>query len=116
MRMRWLDGLVILYGVFLIAMGIYGFATKGSTVSLIAGTISGLIEIGLGVITPKNPRVGRIGAAVVALLMFGNFAKELHPGGKPDLIAIAVVSMIVFLLLLGGHFYAMNRRKSGGSA
>jgi uncharacterized membrane protein (UPF0136 family) len=114
--MRWLDNLVLVYGIFLIAMGIYGFIGAHSVVSLIAGSVSGIIEIGFALVTPKNPRLGRIGASVVALLMLGKFAPEVHSGGKPDLMAIAAFSLVVFACLLGGHFYAMNRRKARESS
>lgn len=103
--------MVLLYGIFLIAMAIQGYL-KGSVVSLISGGAAGMLEIGLAAYTRTNPRIGRMGSALIALLIFGRFAPAYFTGHKLTSLALAVVSIVVFLCLLGGHFYAVSRRKA----
>ena len=115
MRLRWLDALVLFYGILLIAMGIYGYMATKHMPSLIAGCTAGVLVIGFAALTQSNPRVGRIGSAVIALLMVGMFTPKILDG-KLDLAILGVASLIVFLCLAGGHFYAMSRRKANSSA
>jgi uncharacterized membrane protein (UPF0136 family) len=114
MRLRWLDALILGYGILLIVMGIVGYL-HGSVISLVTGGISGVLEIGFAALTTTNPRVGRIGSAVVALLILGSMLPESIKKGKADFIILAVASGIVFACLMGGHFYAMSRRKAADS-
>jgi len=117
MKIKWLDGLVIAYGVLLIGMGIYATVTYHEIASLLGGGISGVLEIGLALYTKTNPRVGRIGSAVIALALIGMMGHEYQKSGKPNFLILTVASVIVFACLLGGHFYAMSKRKSAaGSA
>jgi hypothetical protein len=116
-KIRWLDGLVIAYGILLIAAGIHGYLSPHGTanpmVSLITRSVSGAIAIGLAAYTTTNPRVGRIGSAVLALLIFGHTGVlYLQKGGVTSLV-LCVASLIVVCCLLGGHFAAMKKRKSG---
>ncbi len=117
MRMRWLDALVLAYGILLIAMGIYASAKYHETASLIGGGVTGVLEIGFAAFTVTNPRVGRIGSAVIALLLIGMMGSEYAKSGKLNFLILTVASVIVFVCLMGGHFYAMSKRKSAaGSA
>jgi len=115
MRLKWLDGLVIFYGILLIAFGIQGYLKHdaNSTAALITRTISGVIVIGLAAYTKTNPRVGRIGSAVIALLIMGHtFPLYFQKHGTVALI-LALSSLVVFCSLLGGHFAAVQKKKSG---
>ena len=111
MRFRALDFLVLAYGIILIVMAIDGFLHH-SVISLISGGLCGLIELGFAALRPKNPRVSRIGAAVVALLILLKFAPDyFHKHQTPALI-LALSSLIVVMCLVGGHFVAMSQKKS----
>jgi hypothetical protein len=114
-KIRWLDGLVIAYGILLIASGIYGYFlhNANSMVALITRSVSGAIELGLVAYTTTNPRVGRIGAAVVALVIFGHTAMLYFQKRGVTSLILSVASLIVVCCLLGGHFAAMKKRKSG---
>ncbi|HWD40323.1 MAG TPA: TMEM14 family protein [Fimbriimonas sp.] len=111
MRMRWLDGLVLAYGLLLIVMAIYAYAVAHSVMSLIMGGGSGILEIGFAALTQTNPRIGRIGSAAISLVLMGFFIPEALKKGKVDMYILAAASVIVFVCLMGGHFYAMSRRK-----
>ncbi len=119
MKPKLLDGLVLAYGLLLIALGIYGYAKDQSLISLIAGGASGAIVLLFLVITAKNRQAGRIGVAVVSLLLLGRFGmssmKALHapPDGAAvwHVYTIAVASLIVFLALGFGHMSAVKARK-----
>jgi len=113
MRMRWLDALVLVYGILLITLALYAYFVAHSLPSLIFGGGSGILEIGFAALTRSNPRVGRIGSAVVALLIAGKFVPEcFKPNPKWDFVLLAASSVVVFVCLLGGHFYAMSKRKA----
>jgi uncharacterized membrane protein (UPF0136 family) len=113
--MRWLDALVIFYGILLILMGIDGFLHK-SIISLIAGGTCGILEIGFAALSVTNPRVGRIGSAIIAVLMIGKFTPDYFKDHKLAELILMVSSIVVFCCLLGGHFYAMSKRKANQAA
>jgi hypothetical protein len=115
MRVRWLDGLVLLYGIILIASGIYGYLlhNSNSTAALIGRCAAGAIVIGLAAYTRTNPRMGRIGVAVISLLTFGHTLQLYFEKHSKTGLAISIISLLVFVCLLGGHFAAMKKKKSG---
>jgi uncharacterized membrane protein (UPF0136 family) len=114
-----LDGLVLVYGLVLIALGVIGFMKDGSAISLGAGLASGIIVLIFLGITAKKRQIGRIGVAVVSLALLGQFGmKSLKAMNAPDdgkavwhVYTIAIASLIVFLALGLGHMSAMKERK-----
>lgn len=104
--------IVAIYGLLSIALGFYGYLEKGSSVSLIAGGITGLLLLGSVALAKTNPRVARIGAAVIALLMLGQMGRSAMKEPKWHTITMAVASLIVLIILVGGHFAAMSKRKA----
>jgi uncharacterized membrane protein (UPF0136 family) len=112
-HMGWLQGVMLSYGVFSIAMGLIGYLNSSprSAASLIAGGIAGLLVIGFAALSKTSPRVGFIGATVVGLILAARFSLKTL-GGKvyPDGI-IFTVSVIFVLILLGAHFWAVSHRK-----
>jgi len=70
-------GLAGLYGAVALVGGCLGYATKGSTASLTAGVISGVLLLVCAAGTTFRPHLGLIGAAVIALLLAGRFAAVL---------------------------------------
>jgi hypothetical protein len=109
--MQWLDALVLFYGILLIVMAVIGFL-KGSVISLIVGGVCGALEIGFAALAKSNPRVGRIGSAVISLLILGQFLPAYFAKHLTTALILWVSSLIVFVCLLGGHLYAMRLRKA----
>jgi uncharacterized membrane protein (UPF0136 family) len=114
MKSQWLDAVVVAYAILLVASGIHGFLDH-NMVALITRCVSGAVVLGLAAYGKTNPRVGRIGIAVLALVIMGHTAVEyLKRHGTTSLI-LAVASLVVFACLLSGHFLAMRKLKAGVS-
>lgn len=120
MKPKVLDGLVLAYGIFLIAMGALGYILSHHVISLIAGGTAGVLVLVFLAITAKKRQIGRIGVAAISLLMFLNFAaaiaKNLTATTPPktpiwQAYTIAPVSLLVFLALGMGHMAAMKERR-----
>lgn len=109
--MGWLQIVMVLYGLFNIAMGVLGME-KGSYASLAAGSIAGLLVIGCAVLTKTNPRVGFITAAVIGLLVGGRFAPKAFQGQLYPGWVIFGVSIVFVAVLLGAHFAAVKKRRA----
>lgn len=115
--MKIVDVAVLTLAILSIVFGVVGFTGMAggnpSVVSLIAGGGLGAALLGFLAFTKTNPRVGRIGSAVVTLVLLGwgasNFFKKGHwfPHG-----IIMIVAAITLALLIGGHFSAMKARKA----
>jgi len=103
---------IIIYGLIMLGMAVQAYLVKASVMSLVAGGGVGVIEIGLAALSKTHPRVGYIGAAVVALIPLGRFIPTLVKDGQlviyPALIG-TVLSVGLALFLVGGHF--MSKRK-----
>ena len=104
---------VLVYALLTIVMGLYGYFAKGSWQSAVAGGVVGLLLLGTLALAKTYPRWGRIGAAVLALLMIGRFAGPFFktmdwvPAG-----VMFIASVITVLVLVGGHFMAMQAKKN----
>ncbi|RYG21537.1 hypothetical protein EON82_18645 [bacterium] len=122
MKPKVLDGLVLAYGLLLIALGVIGYLISGSVVSLAAGGGAGVLVLIFLAITAKKRQIGRIGVAVLSLLMLGNFGvkaiKSLSAApttGNTTPVwhvwTLAIASLIVFVALGLGHMSAMKERR-----
>ncbi|MCC7433700.1 MAG: hypothetical protein IT363_03385 [Methanoregulaceae archaeon] len=99
---------IAILGVLSIALGAQAsFAPReghtASLVSFIAGGAIGVLLLASIALWKKNPRAGRIMAAILSLLIIGRFAptvseKGFYPGGL-----LVGASAIVFILLVAGH-------------
>lgn len=113
-----LDGLILGYGLSLIALGLIAYLKAGSAMSL-AGCVAGALVLGFLAITAKKRQVGRIGVAVVALVLLGKFGMESFKAlnapsdGKAvwHVYTIALASLAVFLALGIGHMAAMREKR-----
>lgn len=116
--MKFVDVVVLLYAILCIVMGILGYTGalhgKHSIISLIAGGGAGAILVGTLALHKTNPRVARITAAVVTLLLLLKFTGDLvskgfslYPAG-----IMAIASLFTLGVLMGGHFVAMSQKKS----
>ena len=119
MKPKVLDGLVLAYGLLLIALGVYGYAKDGSAISLIAGCGMGVLVLVFLGITAKKRQLGRIGVAVVSLLLLARFgmgslkAMNAPPDGKAvwHVYTIALASLAVFVALGIGHMMAIKEKR-----
>ena len=116
--MTWLQLVMVLYGLFDIAMGLIG--TMGSPThepwSLLAGGLSGLLVIACAVLTKTKPRIGFIAATVIGLLVGSKFAPDAFRGQVFPALVIFLVSIAFAGTLVGAHFAAMSRRKRLGES
>lgn len=107
---------IILYGLIMIGMALQAYffpEGKASMISLIAGGGVGIIEIFFAALSKTHPRIGYIGAAVVALLPLGRFLTHLHAENGDLKIYPAVVGSVLCialaLFLVGGHLLSKRR-------
>lgn len=111
--MAWPRALVLAYGLFIIAAGAAG--AQKSIISLVAGGIAGLLLIGCFALIPSKPRIGYIGATVIALANMGNFARPFFNEGKVWPAGVVFgVSAVVVLALTAAHF--MSKKKAETAA
>jgi hypothetical protein len=115
MRSKWLDVVVLVYALLLVASGIHAFFDH-NTVGLITRCISGVVVLCLAAYGRTNPRVGRIGIAVLALVIMGHTAIEFFKKHGTTSLILAVASLIVFASLGAGHMLAMKKLKEDAGA
>lgn len=121
MKPKVLDALVLVYGLLLIALGVIGYVVGHHFMSLVGGGTAGVLVLGFLYITAKKRQLGRIGVAVVSLLMFLMFAGTIvnpptpKPGDPPrktwQAYTAASASLVVFLALGLGHMTAMKEKR-----
>ena len=72
----------IVFGLLTIAGGVLGYVKAGSTASLIAGSISGVLLLVAAFLLPTHVVVGLTIALVVSLLLAGRFLPAFLKTGK----------------------------------
>lgn len=72
----------ILFGILTIAGGIVGYAKAGSVVSIIAGSISGILLLVAAWLMPDHQAAGLIVALVVSVLLAGQFVPKFFSTHK----------------------------------
>ncbi len=72
----------IIFGLLTIVGGVIGFVKAGSTASIIAGSISGILLLLAAFLLPQQLAVGLIIAAVVSILLAGRFLPAFLKTGK----------------------------------
>lgn len=100
---------IFLYALAMIFLGFVGhfMSPTHEWISTIAGGAIGVIAIFFGTLTQSNPRVGFMGASVLALLVDLKFVPELispKPGPVWHVYTIVALSTLLIAYLLGGHF------------
>src|SRR5205807_6046198 len=71
----------IIFGLLTVVGGVIGFVKAGSTASIIAGSISGILLFVAAFLLPQNLAVGLILASVISILLAGRFVPAfLKPG------------------------------------
>ena len=72
----------IIFGLLTIIGGVIGFVKAGSTASIIAGSISGILLFVAALLLPQNLAVGLILAGVVSILLAGRFVPAFLKTGQ----------------------------------
>ena len=72
----------IIFGILTIAGGIVGYAKAGSVISIIAGSISGVLLLVAAFLLPDHQAAGLIVALVVSLLLAGQFVPKFFSTHK----------------------------------
>ena len=86
----------IVFGLLTIVGGIIGFVRAGSTASIIAGSISGILLLVAAFLLPGNVAAGLALAAVVSLLLAGRFLPAFFKTG-----AVMPAGMMSVLSMIG---------------
>lgn len=91
----------IVFGLLTIVGGIIGYVKAGSTASIIAGSVSGILLLVAAFLLPGNLAVGLVLAGVVSLLLAGRFVPafiksgNLMPGGMMSVLSVIGVIMAI---------------------
>jgi len=72
----------IVFGLLTIAGGVVGYVKAGSVVSVIAGSISGILLLAAGWLMPDHQAAGLIVALVVSVLLAGQFVPKFFTTHK----------------------------------
>ena len=92
----------IVFGLLTIAGGIMGYVRAGSTASIIAGSISGILLLLAAFLLPGNITAGLALAAIVSLLLAGRFlpaffkTHAVMPAGMMSV--LSVIGLIMAIL------------------
>ncbi len=110
-----INAAIWLYGIFSIGLGAKAYFApeeghQPHIVSLIAGTILGLLMIGSYFLWTKNPRAGRIMSLVLGLLAMGNFGPKTFQGVMYPAGVMFFSSLVLVLLLGSGHMAAKKNK------
>lgn len=89
----------IVFGLLTIVGGIIGYARAGSTISIIAGSISGALLLLAAFLLPNNAAAGLILGALVSVALAGRFlpaflkAGDLMPAGMMSVLSVIGIIM-----------------------
>ena len=72
----------IVFGFLTIAGGVMGYVKAGSTVSIIAGSITGILLIVAGFVLPEHRMPGIVLGLFVSLLLAGQFIPKFVRTGR----------------------------------
>jgi len=95
----------IVFGILTIVGGIVGYVKAGSVVSIIAGSISGILLLVAAWLMPDRQAAGLIVALVVSVLLAGQFVPKFFsthkamPAGLMSLLSVLgiVVAIVAWL-------------------
>jgi len=91
----------VLFGVLTILGGVMGYVKAQSTISLIAGAVSGILLLLADYLLPTNLIAGLVLALVVSVLLLGQFlprfirTRKLMPAGLMTLLSLIGIAMAV---------------------
>jgi len=91
----------IVFGLLTIVGGVMGYLKAGSTASLIAGSISGILLLVAAFLLPNNLAIGLALAAVVSVALAGRFIPafiktgQVMPAGLMAVLSVIGIIMAV---------------------
>jgi uncharacterized membrane protein (UPF0136 family) len=91
----------IIFGLLTIVGGVMGYVKAGSTASLIAGSISGILLLVAAFLLPNNIAIGLALAAVVSIALAGRFVPafmktgQAMPAGLMSILSVIGVIMAI---------------------
>ena len=92
----------IVFGLLTIVGGVIGYAKAGSTASIIAGSISGILLLGAAYLLSDHLALGLAVAALISILLAGRFVPafiktgHLMPAGLMSV--LSVIGIIVAIV------------------
>lgn len=89
----------IIFGLLTIAGGIMGFVKAGSTVSIIAGSISGILLLVAAFLLPAHVAAGLVLGAVVSVLLAGRFVPAFLKTGKAMPAGMMAILSVIGIVL-----------------
>jgi len=105
--MRWLDGVLLAFGVLNIFAGAEAYFAKGSLPSLLGGGLAGIVVIAGAALAKSHPTAGyavaALGTLAVGGRMLGTYLSKhtVWPG-----LVFTVLSAAVLVCLVVGYFAA----------
>ena len=92
----------LIFGLLTIAGGLMGYVKAGSTPSLIAGSVSGVLLLIAAFLLPGSPVVGLVLGGLTSLLLAGYFLPTLFRTGKvmpAGMMSVLSVLGIIFVIV-----------------
>ncbi len=95
----------IIFGLLTIAGGVMGYVKAGSTASIIAGTISGVLLLLAAFLLPQQLTVALILAALVSIALAGRFVPaflqtgKMMPAGMMSILSVIGIVMAILAWL-----------------
>lgn len=90
----------LIYGIFLIGLGLIGYVEANSVASLRMGSVFGILVIVTSVAMFKEKIWGLYGALIFTFLLTATFAFRYSHNGRPVPALMTVVSGAILLFLL----------------
>ena len=92
----------IIFGLLTIVGGVMGYVKAGSTISLIAGSVSGILLLVAAFLLPNNLAVGLALAGLVSILLAGRFIPAFMKTGQAMpaglMSALSVIGVIMAIV------------------
>jgi uncharacterized membrane protein (UPF0136 family) len=91
----------IVFGLLTIVGGVIGYAKAGSTASIIAGSISGILLLGAAYLLSDHSAAGLAVAAVISILLAGRFLPiffktgQVMPAGLMSVLSVIGIIMAI---------------------
>ncbi len=89
----------IVFGLLTIAGGVIGFVSKGSVPSIVAGSISGVLLLVAAFLLPNHLVAGLALAAVISLLLAGQFIPKFIKTGQMMPAALMSVLSVIGIIM-----------------